>query len=172
MLFQGEEWGASTPFLYVTDHQEPELAEAVRRGRRAEFAAFGWRPEDVPDPQDPASFEASKLRWDELERAPHDRLLAWHRRLSELRRRHPSLSAAGEGDTRVRYDEAGRWLVVERGSLAVAANLADRALTVPVPPSIAGVLAFWGDQPPAVGSGAVRLGAGQVAVLGPEAGGC
>ena len=56
MLFQGEEWGASTPFQYFTDHPEPDLAKAVREGRRKEFAAFGWKPEDIPDPQAPETF--------------------------------------------------------------------------------------------------------------------
>ncbi|MEV5906648.1 malto-oligosyltrehalose trehalohydrolase, partial [Streptomyces sp. NPDC052127] len=57
MLFMGEEWAAGTPWQYFTDHTDPELAEAVRRGRRREFAAHGWAEEDVPDPQDPATRE-------------------------------------------------------------------------------------------------------------------
>jgi maltooligosyltrehalose trehalohydrolase len=61
MLFQGEEWGAATPFQYFTDHDDPELARAVREGRRQEFVAFGWDPEPIPDPQTPAPFERSKL---------------------------------------------------------------------------------------------------------------
>ena len=87
MLFQGEEWGASTPFRYFTDHHDPELARAVSEGRRREFAAFGWKPEDVPDPQDPAGFEVSKLDWSELGKPPHAEVLAWHRELIRLRRR-------------------------------------------------------------------------------------
>ena len=70
MLFQGEEWAASTPFLYFTDHKDPALGAAVRKGRRAEFAAFGWRAEAIPDPQDPATFERSKLQWSEVEESP------------------------------------------------------------------------------------------------------
>ena len=86
LLFQGEEWAASTPFRYFTDHRDPELARAVSEGRRREFADFGWRPEDVPDPQDPATFEVSRLDWSELDRAPHAEVLAWHRELLRLRR--------------------------------------------------------------------------------------
>ena len=71
LVFQGEEWGASTPFQYFTDHRDPELARAVTEGRRREFAAFGWRPDEVPDPQDPATFARSVLDWDELERPPN-----------------------------------------------------------------------------------------------------
>ena len=58
MLFMGEEWGARTPWQFFSDH-EGELGEAVRKGRRAEFASHGWAAEDVPDPQDPATFRVS-----------------------------------------------------------------------------------------------------------------
>ena len=58
MLFQGEEYGASTPFQYFTHHEDPELGEQVSEGRRSEFEAFGWNPEDIPDPQDPARLNA------------------------------------------------------------------------------------------------------------------
>src|SRR3954454_4475787 len=92
MLFMGEEWGASTPWQYFTDHGNDELAEAVRDGRRAEFAAFGWRPEDVPDPQDIATFRRSQLNWDEVDTSPHRELLDWHRRLIQLRKSQPDLS--------------------------------------------------------------------------------
>ena len=70
LLFQGEEWGASTPFQYFTDHDDPELGRAVREGRRVEFAGFGWAPEAIPDPQDPATFARSKLDWQERARSP------------------------------------------------------------------------------------------------------
>jgi maltooligosyltrehalose trehalohydrolase len=124
MLFQGEEWGARTPFPYFTDHEDAELAASVSHGRREEFAAFGWRPEDVPDPQDPATFERARLDWSEPDREPHRGLLAWHRSLVSLRRRHPALGAGGRlGETLVRYDEAARWLVVTRGDVCLAANL-------------------------------------------------
>ena len=87
MLFQGEEWGASTPFLYFTDHPDPELAAHVRDGRRAEFAAFGWREDDVPDPQDPDAFARSVLCWGEQERPNHAAMLDWYRTLIRARRR-------------------------------------------------------------------------------------
>ena len=66
LLFQGEEWGAATPFLYFTDHSDPGLGRIVSEGRRHEFSSFGWDPRDVPDPQDPATFERSRLDWAEL----------------------------------------------------------------------------------------------------------
>jgi maltooligosyltrehalose trehalohydrolase len=128
MLFQGEEWGASTPFLYFTDHDDPELGKAVTEGRRREFASFGWDPEEVPDPQDPETFRRSKLRWDELVEPRHAGLLDWHRRLIALRRSLP----AGAGEVAVDFDEHARWLVLTRGPLTVAANVGDRPATVPV----------------------------------------
>jgi len=91
MLFQGEEWAASSPFQYFTDHQDPELARAVSEGRRAEFTAFGWNPDDIPDPQAPETFQRSKLNWQERENEPHADLLDWHRRLIHLRHNHPAL---------------------------------------------------------------------------------
>ena len=75
LLFQGEEWGASTPFFYFTDHQNKELGQLVAEGRRQEFKTFGWRHE-VPNPQLPETFEISRLNWDELEQPPHQDLLA------------------------------------------------------------------------------------------------
>ena len=65
MLFQGEEWGASSPFQYFTAHEDAELAALVSEGRRKEFAAFGWDPSGIPDPQATETFERSRLRWDE-----------------------------------------------------------------------------------------------------------
>ncbi len=65
MLFMGEEWGARTPWQYFTDHPDPVLGRAVADGRRAEFAAHGWQPGQIPDPQDPATFARSKLDWSE-----------------------------------------------------------------------------------------------------------
>ena len=62
--------GASTPFQYFTDHRDPALGRAVTDGRRREFAAFGWEPDDVPDPQDRATFDRSKLDWAELDKDP------------------------------------------------------------------------------------------------------
>ncbi|HEY7512559.1 MAG TPA: malto-oligosyltrehalose trehalohydrolase [Vicinamibacteria bacterium] len=127
MLFQGEEWGASTPFPYFTDHEDRALGEAVSRGRREEFAGFGWKPEDVPDPQEPATFEQARLDWSELERDPHRQVLDWYRRLIALRRQVPSLGAVGRvGGLDVRFDAAAGWLVVSRGEVTIAANVGAR----------------------------------------------
>jgi maltooligosyltrehalose trehalohydrolase len=123
MLFQGEEWGATTPFQYFTSHADPELGRAVAQGRRSEFRAFGWRPEDVPDPQDPATFERSKLDWAEPGKDEHAELLEWYRSLVSLRRSAPELGA-GRVDA-VRHDAGAGTLAFTRGPYTVAANLGD-----------------------------------------------
>ena len=123
MLFMGEEWAASTPWQYFTDHEDPELAEAVRVGRRGEFKAFGWKHEDVPDPQHPTTVERSTLKWDELDHAPHAEVLAWYRQLIALRRTRPDLADGRFDQIEVDFDEDERWLVIQRPSTIVAVNL-------------------------------------------------
>jgi len=135
MLFQGEEWGAGTPFQYFTDHSDPALGRAVSEGRRREFAAFGWDPGDVPDPQDPATFERSRLDWAEPRRDPHAGLLAWHRRLIALRRQIPALTDPRLDRVAADCDEEAGWLVVRRGPVVVASNLGSGTWTFPAPPS-------------------------------------
>jgi maltooligosyltrehalose trehalohydrolase len=141
MLFQGEEWGASTPFQYFTDHHDPELGRAVSEGRRREFAAFGWKPEDVPDPQDPATFERSKLAWDEVAEPSHAALLAWHRRLIALRAAEPSLTDGRLDGVGVDYDADAGWLVVRRLPIVVAVNVGESEALVEVPEGLELVMA-------------------------------
>lgn len=133
MLFMGEEWAASTPFQYFTSHPEPELATAVSEGRCKEFARFGWKREEVPNPQDRATFERSKLDWDELTRPPHSEMLQWYHRLIQLRRTEPALSDDCLDLVKTRFDEAAQWLTVERGSVAVVLNFADQTRQIPLP---------------------------------------
>ena len=131
MLFQGEEWGALTPFLYFTDHQESDLAEAVRRGRQEEFATFGWPQDTIPDPQAPETFQRSKLDWQEMVQARHRTLLDWHRQLIQLRHALPMLEDGHLEQTSVHFDEEKRWLVMAHGSAIVACNLSDIAQSIP-----------------------------------------
>ena len=134
LLFQGEEWGASAPFLFFTDHQEPALAQAVRAGRCQEFMAFGWKPEEVPDPQARETFEQSKLNWNELTVPPHTDLLDWHKKLIQLRRHEISLADGRIDRVCARLDEAEGWLVVKRGALTVACNFTTRPQAIPIGP--------------------------------------
>jgi maltooligosyltrehalose trehalohydrolase len=128
MVFQGEEWAASTPFLYFADHDDPELARAVSAGRKKEFAAFGWDPDLIPDPEDPATFAASTLHWEEVGAGDHAEMLAWYHALIRFRRTTPWLSDGSAGKVRVTLDEQEKWLRMERGKIAVICNLGDQEL--------------------------------------------
>ncbi|HEX5770932.1 MAG TPA: malto-oligosyltrehalose trehalohydrolase [Nocardioidaceae bacterium] len=125
MLFMGEEWGASTPWQYFTDHTDPDLGEAVRQGRRSEFASHGWDENDVPDPQDPATFEASRLDWSEVAEGDHARLLQWYRDLIRLRRERRDLRDPRLDLIRTRHDRETGLLVLRRGEHQVLVNLGE-----------------------------------------------
>jgi maltooligosyltrehalose trehalohydrolase len=113
MLFMGEEYGEEAPFQFFSDHIDQDIAEATREGRRQEFAAFASFAEDeFPDPQDPATFERSKLR-----RARDASLAALYERLLAVRRRMPP----GDPDA-IDFDEDERWLRVRRGAFEVICN--------------------------------------------------
>jgi maltooligosyltrehalose trehalohydrolase len=140
MLFMGEEWGASTPWQFFSSFPDKQLAAAVREGRRAEFAEHGWSVDDVPDPQDPATFEQSRLDWAELDKEPHRELLDWHRQLIALRRSQPDLTDGRLDRVSCSFDEDARWVVLRRGSLAVACNLADERQAVALDGMPTGVL--------------------------------
>lgn len=128
MLFQGEEWGATTPFLYFTDHQDEALGRLVAEGRTREFAAFKWQGE-VPNPQAPETFTRSKLDWSELDLPAHAELLAWHRALISLRHAH---LARSRGRPKVRLDSARAWLSYEFGDLLIRCNFAPVSQKVPM----------------------------------------
>ena len=115
MLFQGEEWGASTPFLYFTDFDDPDLARAVREGRRREFEAFGWEAEQVPDPNARATFDRSKLDWAELDEPGHRATLEWYRSLIALRHRLPVCTSPVGDDVQVQVDNDGILRFVREG---------------------------------------------------------
>lgn len=132
MLFMGEEWGATSPFLYFTGHEDEALAEAVRTGRRNEFRAFGWRPEDVPDPQAKETFERSKLDWAERSRAPHADLLSFTRRLIRLRRSEPELSDGRRDRVTTRFDDSARWLSLRRGNIEVLVAFGPSPANIPL----------------------------------------
>ena len=135
MIFMGEEYGATTPWLFFSDHAG-DLGHAVREGRRAEFARHGWATDDVRDPQQRATFEASKLDWSQQD----DGLLAFYRSLIALRRSRVDLSDGRRDAVSVTWDDNARWIVVRRGAVAVACNLAPERQALPVPGTPKGVL--------------------------------
>lgn len=132
LLFQGEEWGASTFFQYFTDHQDPDLGRAVTEGRRKEHAGQPGEPGQAPDPQELETFARSKLDWSELAREPHRSLFEWHRQLIALRTREPELGSDDRKSVGTNFDEQARWLVVRRGHFSIATNLASTAQPVPL----------------------------------------
>ncbi|HEY5980215.1 MAG TPA: malto-oligosyltrehalose trehalohydrolase [Microlunatus sp.] len=132
MIFMGEEWGASTPWQFFTDHPEPELAEKVATGRREEFAQMDWDLSQVPDPQDPATFQRSKLTWDEMEEPEHAALLDLTKRLIRLRRAYPDLCDPQFDIGTATSNDDGGWLLVERGSVALVINFRGGDVEVPV----------------------------------------
>ncbi len=129
MLFQGEEWAASAPFAFFTSHPEPELATATAQGRLAEFERMGWNRDEVLDPQEPSTFERSRLDWSEIDHEQHARVLAGYRRLAGLRREHAALTDPRFGTATV--DEEQRHLTLDRGEVAVHLNLGVRAWKIP-----------------------------------------
>jgi maltooligosyltrehalose trehalohydrolase len=132
MLFMGEEWGASTPWQFFTSHPEPELGKATAEGRIAEFEAMGWDPDVVPDPQDPQTFERSKLDWNEVTDGDHARLLALYRELIALRRSLPALTDPSFEHLRAAFDDDARWFRLERDDLSIIANFGANAVDLPV----------------------------------------
>jgi maltooligosyltrehalose trehalohydrolase len=167
MIFQGEEWAASSPFQYFADHQDPELARAVSQGRKREFQAFGWDPAKVPDPEDRRTFERSKLKWEELRQGAHAQMLAWYRKLIALRQSSPALRDSQAGHTRVVSDAKAQWLVVHRGPVQVLCNLGAEARRFSLEPA-ARILLSSRNEIVAEGN-AVTLPPDSAAIVGPRA---
>ncbi|MEY1674999.1 malto-oligosyltrehalose trehalohydrolase [Gordonia sp. ABKF26] len=132
MLFMGEEWAAATPFQFFTSHPEPELGRATAKGRKAEFAEHGWDSDDVPDPQDPATFERSKLDWTELDDPDHARMLDFYRTLIALRKAEAALHDPSFASVSVDFDEASGWFAMHRGNWSVVCVPGDEPVTVPL----------------------------------------
>ena len=132
MLFQGEEWNASSPFQYFTDHQDSALAESVRKGRRAEFAHFVGDESEVPDPQALQTFVRSRLDWDERERGAHREIFEWYRQLAALRRCVPDFENGRLDLDAVSFDEAAEWIDIKRGGAVVVCNFAPTLQRIPI----------------------------------------
>lgn len=127
MLFMGQEWGTSSPFLFFCDFGDPRLARDVERGRARELAAHGF--DDAPSPGDEDTFARSVLDWSERDTATASDMLAWHRALIALRRSEPSLRDGDLSRCQVRHGED--WLVLSRGPVTVGVSLAE-GVSLPV----------------------------------------
>jgi maltooligosyltrehalose trehalohydrolase len=130
MLFMGEEWAASTPWQFFASFPDPDLADAVRTGRRREFGRHGWGEADVPDPMDIATFERSKLDWSEAASGEHAEILELHKSLIALRRQHPELSDPSLENFSVEVADDDSWIVMHRGPFQVRVDFSDGSIDV------------------------------------------
>jgi maltooligosyltrehalose trehalohydrolase len=146
MLFMGEEYGENAPFQFFSDHIDEKIATATREGRRREFASFAQFGEEVPDPQDQATFERSRLT-----REVDPRLRELYRALIKTRRELPP----GDADA-IEHDEEARWLRVRRGPFELLCNFADHPAAVPFTAAEGAVVLSTHDEP-AVSGGRVEL---------------
>ncbi len=138
LLFMGEEYGEEAPFPYFVEHSDAELIEAVRRGRRTEFAAFEWQGE-MPDPQDETTFLSAKLRHELRAGGRHKVLLEFYRELIKLRKTLPALKhLAKDGMDVVAHENEKvftiqRWHGAERVLLMANLNADKASITAVVP---------------------------------------
>ena len=138
LIFMGEEYAETAPFQYFTSHTDPDLAKAVSEGRRNEFKRFKWSG-DVPDPQDEATFQRSKLDHSLREGGRHKALNALYRELLRLRREQPALAHLSKEDQEVIPFEAEHALYVRRWheghEVVLAFNFAENLvdITLPIP---------------------------------------
>jgi maltooligosyltrehalose trehalohydrolase len=135
MLFMGQEFAEVAPFDFFTSHSDPGLIEAVRRGRREEHRSMGLS--DPPDPQDEATFRASKLDWSLTASEPG--ILRLYRDLAALRRTHPALSNGRRDLLVARFSESPRWITLERGddggdAVVTLVNFDDSVTSIPFGP--------------------------------------
>ncbi|HEU4950077.1 MAG TPA: malto-oligosyltrehalose trehalohydrolase [Candidatus Deferrimicrobiaceae bacterium] len=135
LLFMGEEYGEVAPFLYFVHHGDEGLIEAVRKGRKEEFADFGWMGE-IPDPQDENTFLRSRPDPALRESGNHVRLLAFHRELIRIRKTDPVLSRTDrEGMEVSSFEKENALVVLRRNGPAQAAavfHFGDAPATLPL----------------------------------------
>lgn len=113
MLFMGEEWSEPHPFQYFVSHTDTELAEAVRNGRKAEFAAFHLEG-DAPDPMSKTTFEESKLQWNLRDKEPHKTMLHYYKNLIDIRKHHPAFKELNRKNLLVQCNKEHQTLTLHR----------------------------------------------------------
>ena len=127
MLFMGEEFAASSPFLYFADHEDEDMRIRVSEGRKRDFALFGFG-DGVPNPEDIETFEKSKLDWSEIAHGKHAEMLHWTKSLIKLRRSTIALNDGSMHDLLVSTDDSRRTLVMQRNEVRVVVNFGDQPL--------------------------------------------
>jgi maltooligosyltrehalose trehalohydrolase len=136
LIFMGEEYGETAPFPYFVSHSEPELIEAVRKGRREEFAAFQWQGE-LPDPQDEITFMQAKLNHELKSQGHHHILLEFYKKLIRLRKEVPALAHLSKDTLEIKGDEENKTIFLHRwkGNDETIAlfNFSDSSLSISLP---------------------------------------
>jgi len=158
MLFMGEEWGASSPWMYFTAFADAELGDAVSQGRQQEFVGHGWEADAVPDPQVPRTFSASKLDWDEAGSGEHAELATWYRSWLALRVSDPPIGSAAAGPSSrpgeiecdwsrpVEVGERPAWFSIRRGTWRTVVNLSDGEVVIDLPEGRTDVVLDWRER--------------------------
>jgi maltooligosyltrehalose trehalohydrolase len=113
MLFMGEEYGEKNPFQYFVSHTDPELADAVRKGRKREFEAFHMEGE-APDPVSEETFMASKLQWKSIDKEPHKTMLNYYKALIAIRKSQPPLFNLNRQEVSVEHNTETQVIVLRR----------------------------------------------------------
>jgi maltooligosyltrehalose trehalohydrolase len=136
LLFMGEEYGETAPFLYFTSFDDPDLAAAVREGRKKELGTH-YSKGDFSDPQALATFERCKLDWLKTAISSHAEILRLYRELISLRKQYPSLGNGRKDLSEIQFDEQAKWLVMKRSdpagsSALLVCNFSSGAQSVPV----------------------------------------
>lgn len=136
MLFMGEEWAAQTPFQYFVSHTEPTLVEAVRKGRKAEFAAFNAEGE-APDPQSEDTFNRSKLNWGELSNEHGATMFCYYQKLIILRKELAALRILNRETLNIAVDQENKTLLLQRWhnheKVCCVMNFSDRLQQIQLP---------------------------------------
>ncbi len=125
MIFMGEEWAASSPWQYFADFQDTQLRKNVSEGRKRDFAHFGWKEDEIPDPMDPETFRRSKLQWSELQEPEHHAMYQLYRDLIHLRRKTLALNLGDFSRQKVQFSEEGQWIYTDRGNVRTMINFAE-----------------------------------------------
>jgi maltooligosyltrehalose trehalohydrolase len=168
LLFMGEEYGETSPFQYFTSYLDPALVDAVRRGRAAEFARFGWEGK-LPDPSEPATFLRSRLSHPLAGAPRHRELREYYRQWLALRRNHPALGAHGKERTQCDVDGSNSVLTMSRlgptaSGVCLVANLTAQARPF-APPSAEWRVLLDSEDKRFAGSGTLRPLAPYQAIL-------